>query len=137
MRILPLMISMISRSNSIPAAPVSLNPAEMTMPPGMPSSHAFAQDSWYRAGRSCDHHNIWNLGKFTYARVSAHSKNVASLVVDWEDSTAKWTAKQIPQYVAATLPARSDAPTRATLFGLKLGREDGSPPLERQVRGSM
>ena len=38
MRMRPPMVCMISVSSSAPLAPVSLKPAEMTMPPGIPSS---------------------------------------------------------------------------------------------------
>ena len=103
MRILPLMISMISRSSAMPGAPVSLKPAEMTMPPGMPSSTLSRSNSRDGAGGSSDDHQVGNLGQLPHAWIGAHAKNVGALGVDWDrwrrqrDCSAGSTERCVPR----------------------------------------
>ena len=120
-RILPRMICEIWLSNSLPCSPCSLNPAEITMPAGMPTSTDSASTS-----------GTVSAGVVTTTRstLSGRSETLGYALIPNTLGRLEFTGKTVPpkgllsrfhSTERPTLPTRSVAPITATLRGANNG----------------
>lgn len=120
-RILPRIVCAICRSSSFPCSPCSLKPAEMTMAPGMPSSTASAMRSGTVSA---------GVETTTRSTLSGRSLRLGYALIPSTLGRFEFTGKTVPpkgllsrfhSTDRPTLPARSEAPTTATLCGRNNG----------------